>query len=331
MRRFLFISVLVILAFTICMSVYSASDTIIIKAADQVAANHPRAESWLIFKQLVEYRSNGEIKVDVYPTGQLGNQTEILEQVVTGTVQVCASGNFNAASTKLNIYGLPFIIRDVESAYKVIRGPVGEKIAEDAKKNGIKILATGVSSGMRNFTNNKRPITKPEDMKGLKMRTPPQPAIVKTMEALGANPIEVPYADLYMALKTNVADGQENPFTNIVTEHLYEVQKYLTVANYQFGVNPIYANLDWFNSLTPEHQEIIERAAKDMIVFADYLESKKQVESFEILKDKMEINILTEEELQPFIEQTKPVYQYFVDEGFFTWDEIEEVRKAANQ
>ena len=331
MRRFLFVSVLVILIFTICLSIYSASDTIIIKAADQVALTHPRAEAWLIFKQLVENRTDGKIKVELYSTGQLGNQSEILEQVVTGTIQVCASGNFNAATTKLNIYGLPFIIRDVESSYKVTRGPVGEKIAKDAEKNGIKILATGVSSGMRNFTNNKRPITKPEDMKGLKMRTPPQPAIIKTMEALGANPIEVPYADLYMALKTNVADGQENPFTNIVTEHLYEVQKYLTVANYQFGVNPIYANLAWYKSLTPEYQAIIKRAAEDMIVFADYLESRKQVESFEFLKGKMEINILTEEQLQPFIEQTKSVYQYFVDEGFFTWEEIDEVREAVNQ
>ncbi len=331
MKKILFVSVLVILIFTICLSVYSASDTIIIRAADQVAANHPRAESWLIFKQLVENRTDGKIKVELYSTGQLGNQSEILEQVVTGTVQVCASGNFNAATVKLNIYGLPFLIRDVESAYKVTRGPVGEKIAKDAEKNGIKILATGVSSGMRNFTNNKRPITKPEDMKGLKMRCPPQPAIIQTMEALGANPIEVPYADLYMALKTNVADGQENPFTNIFTKHLYEVQKYLTVVNYQFGVNPIYANLDWFNSLTPEYQAIIKRAAEDMIVFADYLESRKQVESFEFLKGKMEINILTAEELQPFIEKTKPVYQYFVDEGFFTWEEIDEVREAMNQ
>jgi len=124
---------------------------------------------------------------------------------------------------------------------------VGERIAQTAEANGLKILATGDGGGLRNITNNVRPITSPDDLKGLKMRTPPITSIIKIMEALGANPVSIPYAETYMALKTGVADGQENPFINIATMKFHEVQKYMTVVNYQFHPETFPVSLTWFN------------------------------------------------------------------------------------
>lgn len=328
MKRLISITALVlILMFSMCMTSYGAD--IVMKAAHGVALTHPRHEAWLIFKELVEHRSDGKIEVELYPANQLGTQKEILESVKMGNIQACTGGHFEGASEKLLIYTMPFLFKDVESTYDVIRGPVAEEINESTEKNGIKILATGIASGLRNFTNNKRPIETPEDMKGLKMRTPPIDSIVKTMEALEANPVSIPYADLYMGLKTGVADGQENPFVNMVTKNVYEVQKYLTVVNYQYHPNPIYANLEWYESLSSENQKLIKTAAEDMMIFCDYLNRRATEESFQLLEEEMEVNELTDEQHQQFVEKTESVYDYYIDEGYFTWDEVEMIREAA--
>jgi tripartite ATP-independent transporter DctP family solute receptor len=278
---------------------------------------------------LVEHRSDGEIKVQIYPTGQLGTQAEMMEAVKMGTLQACTSNAFEAVCDKLLIYSLPFLFENAEAIYPIFRGPIGEKIAEGTKENGVIILATSVAGGLRNFTNNKRPITKPEDMKGVKMRTPPIDTIIKTMDALGAGTVSVPFTDLYMALKTGVADGQENPFIYIVTERFYEIQKYLTVVNYQAQPNPMFVNLNWFNSLSPENQAIVKASAEDAWIFLDALNLKMTQEYFEFLEENMEVNTLTDEQRQLFIEKSRPVYQYYVDEEFFTWDEINEIMEAA--
>ncbi|QTL99631.1 DctP family TRAP transporter solute-binding subunit [Iocasia frigidifontis] len=288
----------------------------------------PRHKACVYFKSLVEKETNGRIKVRIYPSNQLGTEAEMMETVKVGAIQATLGGQFEAASPKLLIYTMPFLFKDIDSVYSIIRGPIGDKIAATTEKNNIKILATGVAGGLRNFSNNKRPVKTPEDMSGLKMRTPPIDSIIKTVKAIGGNPVSVPYAELYMALKTGVADGQENPFTNMVDKKLYEVQKYLTIVNYQFHPSPLYVSLDWYNSLDSDLKAILKKCAEKMMIYNDKLNREATEDSFEILKDKMEVNYLTEEQRVQFIEKSQAVYDYYIKEGFFTQAEIDEIRTA---
>jgi len=288
----------------------------------------PRHKACEYFKELVEDKTNGRIKVDIYPSNQLGTEAEMLESVKMGVIQATLGGQFEAASPKLLIYTMPFLFEDIESVYGLIRGPIGDKIAATAEDNDIKILATGVAGGLRNFTNNKRPIETPADMKGLKIRTPPIDSIIKTIEAIGGNPVSVPYAELYMALKTGVADGQENPFTNMVDKKLYEVQKYLTIVNYQFHPDPLYVSLDWYNSLDEDLKIILKECAVEMMVYNDELNLQETEDCLAILEKEMEVNYLNDEQRNMFIEKSQVVYDFYIEEGFFTQKELAEIRKA---
>lgn len=308
------------------------SAEVVMKVGHSMPTETPRHQSLLKFEEMVEANSNGEIQVEIYPSGQLGNESEMIEMMKLGSLEAFRGGVFEAQTPKLELYTMPFLFNTTEDIYKITRGPIGEKIAATAEANGLKILATGDAGGFRNFTNNVRPITKPEDMEGLKMRTPPVTSIIKTMEALGANPVSIPYVETYMALKTGVADGQENPFVNIATMKFHEVQKYLTIINYQFHPEPFTVGLDWFNSLSEEHQNIVQDAAKEALILSDSLIAGAAEKALATIQAAgLEINELTPEQKQPFIEKAQAVYDFYNEKGTITMEELDEIRNALNE
>ena len=174
----------------------SADKPIVMKVAHAQPEHTPRHKSYLLFKEQVEEKSGGAIVVEIYPHGQLGVEHDVTEQVKMGSIQSTRSGSFEMITPKLLIYTMPFLFETIDGLHKITRGPIGEKIAKDAEKNGFKLLATGDAGYFRHITNNVRPIRSPADMKGLKLRTPPIESIIKTMEALGANPVSIPYLSL---------------------------------------------------------------------------------------------------------------------------------------
>lgn len=304
-------------------------EPITMKIGHSMATTSPRHLSLLLFEEWVEARTNGAVQVELYPSGQLGTEAEQVESVKMGTLEATRSGCYEDVCPKLLLYTMPYLFEDIEGVKKIMRGPLGEEIAEGSKDNGVIILATGDGGGLRQFTNNVRPITKPEDMVGLKMRTPPIDTIIKTMEAMGASPVQIPYVETYMALKTGVADGEENPYINIANMKFHEVQKYLTTVSYQFHPDPFYVNLNWFESLEPQTQEILKECAKEMMVASDTMVLAQTQESFDLIKDSLEITELTDEQRQAFIEAVQPVYDHYVNEGMFAQEEIDAMREAA--
>jgi len=308
----------------------SAEKPVVMKVAHAQPEHTPRHKSYLLFKELVEERTNGAITVEIYPHGQLGVEHDVTEQVKMGVIQSTRSGSFEMVTPKLLIYTMPFLFETIDGLHRITRGPIGEKIAKEAEKNGFKLLATGDAGYFRHVTNNVRPVRKPADMKGLKMRTPPIESIIKTMEALGANPVSIPYAEVYMALKTGVADGQENPFINIEAMKFNEVQKYLTIVNYQWHPDPFVVNLDWYNSLSSKHQKIVKEAAQEAMKYNDDMMKEANDVAFAKIKDSFDdIVELSDSERQAFIDAVKPVYEYYINKGLFTLSELEEIRKAA--
>jgi len=301
---------------------------IVMKIGHTQPMNHPRHQSLLRFKALVEVKTNHGVEVQIYPAGQLGSDEEQMEMVKIGTLQATRGNQLEAAAPEFLIYSMPFLFKDIESAHKITRGAVGEKIAKFAEKNNIVVLATGDVGGLRDITNNRKSIIDPKDIQGLNIRTPPIESTVKTLEAMGAHPLSVPYEELYMSLKTGVVDGQENPLVNITALKLDEVQKYLTIIDYQYLPDPFFVNLQWYNSLDAATQEVIKEAAVEMMIYSDDLVKKETNNSLVKLQKSMIINTLTGVQKEKFIECVQPVYAYYLSKGLFTEKDLKEIKNA---
>lgn len=301
----------------------------VFKYANTQSENHPRSQSMVFFKNTLEKASGGRIQVELYFAGVLGKEAEVLEMVQLGTVQGCRGGLFERANKKYLLYTLPFLFEDAEKVVAVMRSDLGREINKGALANGFYIPATGVAGGMRNITCSKRPVASVADLKGLKMRTPPIDVTIRTFKALGANPQQVAYTETYMALKTGVVDGQENPFSNAVDMKFYEAQKYLSVVNWQVHPDPFFVNLGWYNALPDDLKAVFDAVAEATMIYSDTIWLNSEQNYFNILKDKLEVNVCTPQDRSGFVEGVKSVWQYYVDEGYFTWDEINAAQALA--
>ena len=200
--------------------------------------------------------------------------------------------------------------------------------AEAEGETGTVIINLCDAGGYRQFSNSKHAIKAPADLKGLKMRTNGMKTIDLTFQALGATTTSIPYSDLYMGLKTGVADGQENPWVNVDGMKFYEVQKYFTEVNYQFHPDPFYINAAFWNSLPQEYQEIITQCADAMGTYNDELIDQNSNASKQVVADAgCEIYEPTADELKAFQEAVQPVYDQCVSEGICTAEEIAEMQK----
>ena len=282
-----------------------------------------RSQSMLYFKERLEKETNGKIKVELFFGGILGNERELMDLVSTGALQSTRGGFFNDANPKYNLLTLPFLIADWDQAQRLVGSSFMDSINNGARANGFHIPATGISQGFRAHTNNKKPILHPRDFKGLKMRVPMQEVFIQTAKAFGSNPQELAAIDIYQALQTGVIDGQDNPPSNIWDFKMHEVSKYLTVTNYATGPDPFMVNLDWYNKLPPDLQKIFNRVAKETMAKSDQMYRSKEMEYLDQLSEYLEINYITGDALTPFENSVKPVYDYFIERGMFTMDEIE--------
>jgi C4-dicarboxylate-binding protein DctP len=303
--------------------------TSVFKFAHAQPDTHPRHKSMLYFKEQLESATKGQIKVELYAAGTLGKEPELMDMVKVGTIQGTRGALFERANKKFLLYTLPFLFADIDQAKKVIRSSFGDTVNQGARANGFYIPATGVAGGFRQFTNNVRPIAGPDDMKGLKMRTPPIDSIIRTMSALGASPQQVPYGETYMALKTNVVDGQENPCSNIAEMKFYEVQKYFTEVNYQIHPDPFFVSVAWYDALPGDLKAAFTAAAKAAMARSDevWLASEKDYQA--LLIQKLKANTISAESHKAFVAKVKPVWDHYVGAGFFTRAEIDEALKAA--
>ena len=303
--------------------------TYVFKFAHSQPLTSPRHRSMMFFKGVLEETSGGRIKVELFGGGVLGTESEVMDMVKVGNLQGTRGGLFAKANKKFLFYTLPFLFDDTNQVLKVMRSPFADKIAEGAKKNGFYIPATGVAGGFRQFTNNMRPIETPADMKGLKMRTPPIDSIIRTMKAIGASPQQVPYKETYMALKTGVVDGEENPASNITEMKFYEVQKYFTIVNYQVHPDPFFVNLAWYNGLPDDLKNIFDGVAKAAIIYSDTVWLSSEQDYINFLKTKLKVNEIPSANRKLFVAKVKPVWTYYIEEGTVTQAEIDEALAIA--
>lgn len=259
-----------------------------------------------VFKAEVERRTGGEVTVTLYPNGTLGTQKAMLEQTIRGMIQgvSISEGGIAPFFPEIAALSIPYLFREVNVAYEVLDGPLGDYLKDEmAAKTGLRPLAWGEDAGFRHFSSSKREIRTPADLKGMKIRTMPIPAHLEMVKALGGNPTPVSWSELYTALQTAVAEGQENPICNIRIARLYEVQKYLTLDGHLYSFISIFVNDKWLQSLPPQHRQAVIESGRIAAMLTRSLSRVNESLDLEFLKENgMQVYAPTPEEKALFKE-----------------------------
>ncbi|UYG09012.1 TRAP transporter substrate-binding protein [Halomonas sp. M4R1S46] len=277
------------------------------------AEGNPKWEASELFAELVQEATDAEIRIDVGGNSQYGDDMEALTQMRLGTLALSANsqGTTSSVVPQFSVLGLPFLFDSLPTAWRVMDGKVGDELKKLAEQNGLVLLAMW-DNGIRHVSNNVKPIEKPEDLDGLKIRTPPDEMTVDIFEALGANPTPMNFSELYIALQQGVVDGQENPLMNIYSSKLHEVQDYISMTGHKYESTPVLMSKMVWDSLAPEYQEAIQEAALE----AGEFNRKASLEADEELKSQMiEAGVeFNEVDKQPFVQATSSVYDAWREE-----------------
>lgn len=239
------------------------------------------------FAELVEKKTGGKIKVEIFPNGQLGHDRDLTEGMALGTIQAGAIGSEPLVSwaPKLKIVNLPYLFMSREHAYKVLDGPLGQEMTASLPAKGVRNLAY-FENGFRQMTNSKKPINTPEDLKGLKIRVPQSPVSIAIFKALGANPTPMSFGELYTALQQKTVDGQENPLSLINSSKFYEVNKYISITNHIYSPFLLIVSEKWYTSLSPDLQKAVQEAANEARDYERKVSAQQEKDLIDQLKEK---------------------------------------------
>ncbi len=274
-----------------------------------------------IFKSLVESASGGGIEIQLFPNGQLGKDNEVIQQVRDGIVEsaISSAGGIAQHYPLVGVFDIPFAFPNIAVASRVIshRSDFGKKFTGDLEaKTGLKVLGMIDSGGFFAFSNSERPIETVDDMNGLKIRTMTLPTHKAMVDSLGAQATPLPWAEVYTSLQTGVAHGQMNPIPVIAFAKFDEVQKYLSITNHVITPYIWTINLDFYNSLSPEHQEIIdwasEVAAEAGRGVSRVIEASER--GLPKLAQKMEVNVVSPAEQAKFAAAAQPAVRALIEE-----------------
>lgn len=287
-----------------------AEAKVTIRLATEPAAPDPTFELANKFKELAEAKGKGEIEVKFFPGGALGTQRQLQEQVQLGSIEIVGTASdMPELEPKFGVFDFPFLFGDRTHVYKVIDGPIGEELNQAVIRNkGVRVLSWG-ELGFRHFTNAVRPITKPEDLKGLKIRVPPNKIRVAAIKAMGAAATPIPWKELYTALQQRVVDGQENPTNAIVTLSMWEVQKFVSLSNHVFTPTYLLVNERFYQSLAPGLRQAVTEAAVEAHTWQRAENQRREASELQQAKDKgMQVNAA---DVKAFVPLARPVWDEF--------------------
>jgi len=224
-------------------------------------SNQGRASK--VFAEAVEKASGGKMKLRAIGASALGPDTQMQQALIGGAqeMMVGSTATLVGITKEMALWDTPFLFNNVQEADAVLDGPIGQKVMAKLQEKGLVGLVYW-ENGFRNLTNNKRPITKLEDMDGVKLRVMQNEVFLSSFKSLGANAIPLPFSELFSALETKAVDGQENPFNTIVSSKFYEVQKFLSVTNHVYSPWIVLASKKWWDSLSKDEQKVLLDAAK---------------------------------------------------------------------
>jgi tripartite ATP-independent transporter DctP family solute receptor len=284
-----------------------------LKFASANNKGHPQVTGMEKFAELVNEKSGGKIEVKLFPGGTLGGDVQTVSALQGGVVEmtVLNAGILANNVKQFGVVDLPFLFNSGEEADKVMDGPFGESLLKLLPDTGLVGLGYW-ELGFRNLTNNRHPVTKLDDIKGLKIRTIQSPIPLELFNTLGANAVPLPYTELYTALETGTVDGQENPAANILNAKFYEVQKYMTLTRHQYNPQIVLVSKKFWDGLNDEEKAVLQSAATEARDFQRKVSREQDAKAIEeIKKTGMEISELSPEETQKLRDAVKPVIEKF--------------------
>ncbi|MEI7611361.1 MAG: TRAP transporter substrate-binding protein [Betaproteobacteria bacterium] len=291
-------------------------------------AEHPMAKACQRFVDTVKKRSEGRIQFQLYIEGRMGNQTAMLRSLKNGSLDLMVNSHGSVADMvpEFNALGLPYLFSDPDLAWRVLEGPIGKQLAQKSEAKGL-ILLSFWGIDVRSFSNSVRPITKPADMAGLKIRVPPDPLTVDIVLALGGKPQEINFSDLYRALQMGVVEGQDNAYMTFRDSRFYEVQKYYSLTGHKYSVHAfLMSKLAW-DGLSANDREILRTAAQEAAQYQRWLARNLEEEIYRDLTARgVRINKV---DPKPFVAATAPIYDKWYSS--LIGDFVRAVVKAARE
>ncbi len=307
----------------------SAQAQMVIKFSHVVADKTPKGQAALKFKELAEAKLPGKVKVEVFPSSQLFGDAKELEAVLLGDVQFIAPSlsKFDRYTKKIQLFDLPFLFDDIQAVDQFQSGPQGHALLESMKSRGLLGLAYW-HNGMKQLSDNKDQLKRPEDVKGLKFRIQASDVLEAQFRALGANPQKMAFSEVYQALQTGVVDGQENTWSNIYSQKFFEVQKTIAETNHGIIDYMVVTNAKWWDGLPPDIKKGLSEAMAEATAYGNKLandinesDKKKIAEA-----GKAKIQKLSKEDIAAWRKAMEPVWKKF--EGDIGRDLIDAALKS---
>jgi len=299
-------------------------EPIVLKFGHVLAPDHPYNLAAEKFKEILESTAPEPVEVEIYHSAQLGSERDLTEGLQLGSIDLAiVPGTIGLFEPLMKVLDLPYIFRDRDHAYKVLDGEIGQQLASKLPEKNLRLLAYW-ENGFRHITNNKRPIQKPEDLEGIKIRVPENTTYVDTFNNWKANVVTMAFGELYTALQQGTVDGQENPLALIATNKFYETQKYLSLTGHFYGPAQLLISEVTWKKLSPAMQEAVQKAAIEARDYERQLLIDREAEYLQQLKNEgMEVN---EVDIDAFMESVKPVWDKYRAEFGDIIDQIQNVK-----
>lgn len=285
-----------------------------------------------IFLDLVEEKTDDSVKVKMYNSSQLGDEAELVEGIQMGTIDggIISAGLFASSYDVMEAFEVPFLFENKEHALKVNNGEIGRNVLDNLEeKASLKALSLW-EHGFRQITNSKRPIKNPEDLEGIKIRSPEVPTYSIALEEFGANPIPLSFSELYVAMDRGVVNGQHNPLMHIEGQRFYEVQDYMSVMDFAYTPNVLALSESKWEELSEEQQTALDEAALETAELWSDETAEQNEEILEELEDKMDIvakdDLDRDEFKQIVVDQAYPAYEKDYSDEFMQF--LEDVENA---
>jgi TRAP-type transport system periplasmic protein len=275
--------------------------------------DHPTSLGVKKFAELVAAKSGGKITVKEYPSSQLGNELQQQSALQGGVQEMLVASTTSLAGIvkEFGLFDFPFLFSNARQADAMVDGPLGKMLAGKLADKGVVVLGF-FDLGFRNVTNSKRPVTKAEDLEGLKLRVIPNPVFLETFRTFKANPIPMPFAELYGALESKAVDGQENPYSVILSSKFYEVNKFVSGTNHVYATNPIQISKRFWDRLSPGEQKLLQDAAIEAQNYQRVVSREAAGKALGELKAKgMTYNDIAPAELARMRAEVKPIHDKF--------------------
>lgn len=282
-----------------------------IKAGAVLQEDHSTGQGLKKFAELVDEKSDGKMTVTPYFSGTLGDEQKMVEATQAGLQEVVISTTpvIQTNVKEFAILDLPFAFDTVEEGAAVMDGAIGQKLMEKLPEHQLVGLAFW-ENGMRSLTNSKHPVTTAEDFKGLKIRTQQNTAHIDSFKALGANPIPMPYTEVFTAMETKTIDGAENAIPVFASDKFNEVQEYLSLTEHLYSTFAVMVSKKFWDGLSPEEQEIMKEAAIEAREFQRETNRADVEEATKLLMDAgMKLNEVSPEEREKMREIVKPIHE----------------------